>query len=64
MTGGTLYEAVEPHALWNRLLSVIMSDLDSPNEVKYGKSCASTLVFTAGVGLWDGQVPPDEVPRT
>ena len=28
MTGSTLYEAVEQHALWNRLLTEIMSDFD------------------------------------
>ncbi|KAI0334441.1 hypothetical protein GY45DRAFT_1318466 [Cubamyces sp. BRFM 1775] len=27
MTGSTLYEAVEPHALWSRLLSAVLSDL-------------------------------------
>ncbi len=31
MTGSTLYEAVEQHALWNRLLTAIISDLDSGN---------------------------------
>ncbi|OJT08448.1 Protein dopey [Trametes pubescens] len=29
MTGSTLYEAVEPHALWSRLLSVVLSDITS-----------------------------------
>ncbi|KAI0660570.1 Dopey, N-terminal-domain-containing protein [Cubamyces menziesii] len=27
MTGSTLYEAVEPHALWSRLLSAMLADL-------------------------------------
>lgn len=27
MTAGTLYEAVEPHAMWKELLQVMVSDI-------------------------------------
>ena len=37
MTGSTLYEAVEQQALWNRLLTAIMSDLhDSRSDHEVG----------------------------
>ncbi|KAH9858301.1 Dopey, N-terminal-domain-containing protein [Lenzites betulinus] len=38
MTGSTLYEAVEPHALWNRLLSVVIADLT--NRRAHSEGCA------------------------
>lgn len=51
MTGSTLYEAVEPHALWSRLLDVVLSDLISKranSEVSSGER-NSDVVLTGSV---------------
>lgn len=68
MTGSTLYEAVEPHALWSRLLSVVLSDITSgqPNgEVRLG--CRSPLDIKLTItskGMWHGPVSPPTIPRS
>ena len=54
MTGSTLYEAVEQHALWNRLLAAIISDLDSgTSEVMecHSSKEACTDLGTKGCGM-------------
>lgn len=50
MTGSTLYEAVEQHALWNRLLGAVMSDMtatDGDREVSHSSEskAAAQIVY-------------------
>ncbi|RPD65070.1 hypothetical protein L227DRAFT_519769 [Lentinus tigrinus ALCF2SS1-6] len=46
MTGSTLYEAVEQHALWNRLLTAVMADLDPAQSQKKGCGMVKYLLTT------------------
>ncbi|KAI0830814.1 Dopey, N-terminal-domain-containing protein [Trametes gibbosa] len=46
MTGSTLYEAVEPHALWNRLLTVVIADLTSRRSTSEGCAMVQYLLRT------------------
>ncbi|KAI0718921.1 Dopey, N-terminal-domain-containing protein [Cerioporus squamosus] len=46
MTGSTLYEAVEQHALWNRLLTAVMADLDPAQVPKEGCGMVRYLLTT------------------
>ncbi|RDX51932.1 hypothetical protein OH76DRAFT_1400831 [Lentinus brumalis] len=46
MTGSTLYEAVEQHALWNRLLTAVMADLDPAQPQKEGCGMVKYLLTT------------------
>lgn len=68
MTGSTLYEAVEPHALWSRLLSVVLSDITSGqanSEVRLG--CHSPLdieLTRIFIGMRNGPVYPTTIPRS
>lgn len=41
MTASTLYEAVDQHALWNRLLVAIISDLNFSQRSSQVRRCAS-----------------------
>ncbi len=56
MTGSTLYEAVEQHALWNRLLTAVMADLDPAQPQKevciHLISYAQLLTRRARVAGW------------
>ena len=66
MTGSTLYEAVEQNALWNRLLTAIVSDFDGSQahrEVWRGHSILEYILMLRP-GLRDGEVPAYQVPRT
>ncbi|KAI9057020.1 hypothetical protein FKP32DRAFT_1598504 [Trametes sanguinea] len=46
MTGSTLYEAVEPHALWSRLLGVVLADLDRKQGYREGCAMVKYLLQT------------------
>ncbi|KAI0639909.1 Dopey, N-terminal-domain-containing protein [Trametes polyzona] len=46
MTGSTLYEAVEPHALWSRLLRAIVADLTSRQARSEGCAMVQYLLGT------------------
>ncbi|KAI0756510.1 Dopey, N-terminal-domain-containing protein [Daedaleopsis nitida] len=46
MTGSTLYEAVDQHALWNRLLVAILSDMDSGQSQGEGCEMVRYLLAT------------------
>ncbi|CDO73123.1 hypothetical protein BN946_scf185007.g177 [Trametes cinnabarina] len=46
MTGSTLYEAVEPHALWSRLLGVLLADLNRKQGPREGCAMVRYLLQT------------------
>ncbi|KAI8981167.1 Dopey, N-terminal-domain-containing protein [Trametes punicea] len=46
MTGSTLYEAVEPHALWSRLLGVVLADMKSQRGHREGCNMVKYLLQT------------------
>ena len=68
MTGSTLYEAVEQHALWNRLLTAVIADLDPTQSQKEVRDVCPVIVCCLThptlEGMCDGQISIDDIPHT
>ncbi|EJF67133.1 hypothetical protein DICSQDRAFT_151482 [Dichomitus squalens LYAD-421 SS1] len=60
MTGSTLYEAVEQHALWNRLLVAVMADLNSGQGSSQG--CGMVKYILATFHVHDEEIETIHLP--
>ena len=67
MTGSTMYEAVEPQALWKQLLRAALSDICAEEdriEVLYLTVVALRLTESISSGRTDGIVHSGSIPCT